>query len=260
MHILLKNNYHKVIPIYDMVENSKPVIFSVIDGNIDGNIYVDNIDTPRTALVMLFDMLFFSGQENIKFCKEAFELLKHEIFPNMKEDYFDCYCLSDGLKNDVELIFEKMITGRPIRKTWKFNKDMFLRKSNWRARVPDGFRMELMDEAFINKHDCDKGYWDPARKRFGHALVCGAEIASECSACFVGGGQVEISVDTKEQYRNRGFAATTCTAFIEHCISLDLVPNWSCWDFRAASISLAKKLGFEENTNDVVFGLTKEYV
>jgi len=73
----------------------------------------------------------------------------------------------------------------------------------------------------------------------------------------VGGGQAEISVDTNEEYRNRGLATITCAAFIEYSVSLGLIPNWSCWDFRTASIALAKKLGFIERTNDVVFGLTK---
>ena len=203
MHILTKNNYGKAIPIYNTVQNSKPIVFSVIDGNIDGNIYVDDAENPHTALVMLYDMLFFGGQENFAFCKEVFELLKHEIFPNMNENYFDCYCLSGGLKRDIELIFGKMITGKPIRKTWKFNKDTFMQKPNWRTKVPDGFRMEYMDEALINKYGCDKEYWHPAAKRFGYALVCDDEIVCECTACFVGGGQAEISVDTKEPYRTK---------------------------------------------------------
>lgn len=257
MHKLNKSDYLEVSPIFSLVINSKPVIFSVIDGNLDGMIYVDDIENPKTAFVMLYDMLFFSGQKNLKFCKEAFDLLTTEIFPAMNEDYFDCYCLSDGLRKEIEQIFSSKISGRPVRKTWIFNETTFKQHTNWRDKLPDGFYMEIMDDKFISKYNCDKDFWNPTTKRFGYSLVHDDKIVSECIACFVGAGQAEISVDTIEQYRNKGFATITCAAFIEHCISINLIPNWSCWDFRTASIALAKKLGFIENTNDIVFGLTK---
>ena len=257
MHLLSKKDYAKVIPIYDAVENSRPVIFSVIDGNMEGTVYADNAENPQTALVMLFDMLFFAGKQNAAFCKAALDLLTREVFPKMDERYFDCYCLSGELRQDIEALFGGMITGRPIRKTWTFTKEAFAQQPNWRDSVPDGFRMARMDEAFITAYHCDRNYWHPAAKRFGYALVCGDEIVCECTACFVGGGQAEITVDTKEPYQRRGFATITCTAFIEHSLSLGLLPNWSCWDFRTASIALARRLGFRENTDDVVYGLTK---
>lgn len=257
MHKLNKNDYFRVAPIFSQVVNSKPVIFAVIEGNVDGRIYVDNIESPKTAFVMLFDTLFFSGQKNLKFCQEAFDLLTTEIFPTMNEDYFDCYCLSDALREEIERIFSSKITGRPVRKTWVLNEKAFQQYSNWRDRLPDGFNMEIIDEKFIRKYNCDKDFWNPTSKRFGYSLVHDEKIVCECAACFVGGGQAEISVDTSEQYRNKGFATITCAAFIELCISTGIVPNWTCWDFRTASIALAKKLGFVENTNDIVFGLTK---
>lgn len=258
MQELNKSDYSIVSPLFSFVTNSKPVIFSVIDGNLDGKIYVDDIKNPKTAFVMLYDMLFFSGQNNLKFCNESFDLLTTEVFPTMNEDYFDCYCLSDGLWKEMEQIFSSKISGRPVRKTWIFKEAAFKQQhSNWRDNLPDGFNMEIMDSIFINKYNCDKDFWNPTAKRFGYSLVYDDKIVSECTACFVGGGQAEISVETIEQHRNKGLATITCAAFIEHCISINLIPNWSCWDFRTASIALAKKLGFIENTNDIVFGLRK---
>ena len=57
---------------------------------------------PQTALIILHDMLFFAGKEKFAFCKEAVDLLTHEIFPAMSEIYIDCYCLSCGVKRDRE--------------------------------------------------------------------------------------------------------------------------------------------------------------
>jgi hypothetical protein len=58
MQQLSKNDFSKVVPIFSSITHSKPLVFSVIDGNMDGSIYVDNMKKPKTALVILYDMLF----------------------------------------------------------------------------------------------------------------------------------------------------------------------------------------------------------
>lgn len=231
MQKLKQDDFFKVVPIFSDVKNSKPLVFSVIDRNVEGSIYVDNIENPRIALVILEDMLFLGRQKsNPQFLSEMYDFLFNEIFPSMQQEYFDFYCMSSELRVEVEPIFNSKIHGRPVRKTFKFIGDMFLQHLDWSEKISENYKMEFIDEAFIKKHNYDKEFWKPSTKRFGFALVDGNEIISECIAVFVGGGQAEISVNTNEKYRNRGFATVTCSAFIEYCLSVDLIPNWGCWD------------------------------
>ena len=257
MYKLDKKDYSKVLPAYESVTNSKPIIFSVIDGNVAGQIYADSCTNPKTALIILEDMFFISGEKNALFCMEVYKLLTEVIFPSMDEKYFDFYCMTTELQTEIEDIFAAKITGRPIRKTFEYCDEAFKNRMNWQALLPEGFAMEPIDAAFALKYKYDKEFWHYSTKRFGMALTKENEVVSECIACFVGGGQAEISVDTKEPFRNQGFTSITSTAFIEQCYSMKLMPNWGCWDFREASIALAKKLGFIEKSSTVVFGLTK---
>jgi RimJ/RimL family protein N-acetyltransferase len=258
MQQLNNSDFSRVAPIFTNITHSKPLVFSVIEGNNDGSIYVDNVENPKTALVILYDMLFLDGQENnSQFNTEIYDLLFNDIFPSMKEEYFDFYCMSNELRVKIEPIFGSKIHGRPIRKTFSFSKDDYSLHLNWRDKVPESYKMEFIAEDFIYKHGYDKEFWRPSTKRFGFSLVNGNEIISQCIAVFVGGGKAEIAVDTTEKYRNRGFATITCAAFIEYCLSIGLIPNWGCWDFRTASIALAKRLGFIETADEIVFGLKK---
>ena len=254
---LEKKDYSLVSPLFNNVTNSRPLIFSVIDGNMNGQIYADNGTNPKTALVILEDMFFISGEKNTLFCEEIYELMTSSIFPSAREKYFDLYCMTDELQIEIEKLFAKKITGKPIRKTFEYSDEVFKNRINWKDMLPEGFCMEIIDEPFIAKYNYDKAFWHPSTKRFGMALTKSSEVVCECIACFVGGSQAEVSVDTKEAFHKQGFAELTCTAFVEHCCSLGYTPNWGCWDFREGSIALAKKLGFVEKSSNIVFGLTK---
>lgn len=258
MQQLSKIDFPKATPIFSNITYSKPLVFCVIDGNIDGSIYVDNIEKPKTALVILEDMLFLGGQaSNSQFNAEVYDLLFNKVFNSMNEEYFDFYIMSNEFRVKIEPIFGSKIHGKPVRKTFLFSRGNFLQHLNWRDKLPDNYKMEFIGGNFINEHVYDKEFWKLSTKRFGFSLVNGNEVVSECIAIFVGGGQAEISVDTIEKYRNKGFAKIVCSAFIEYCISIGLTPNWGCWDFRTASIALAKRLGFIEINDEIVFGLKK---
>ncbi len=78
----------------------------------------------------------------------------------------------------------------------------------------------------------------------GFAVWHGGRIVTRCHAVLIGGGRVEVSIETDEAHRRRGLALAACSAFIGHCLSLGLEPVWTCWPDRTASMALARKLGF----------------
>jgi RimJ/RimL family protein N-acetyltransferase len=239
MVALNKEEYINAASLFADTTNSKPVVFSVIEGNTDGNIIVDEAVNPQTALIYFEDFFFLKGKTNKDFCKEIYSLLTEKIFPSVSYEYFDFYCLSDNLRNDVEKIFALSIHGKPVRKTFTFDYTLFKQHLNWRIKIPEGFTMDISTE------------------KISATLKKQSEIISECSAVFIGGNQTEISIETNEKYRRRGFATLTCSAFIELCTSCGYTPNWTCWDFREGSAELAKKLGFVELSNEVVYGIKK---
>ena len=123
---------------------------------------------------------------------------------------------------------------------------MFLANRDWKSRLPEGFIVRAIDAQLAEHYPIYREIVNPASKRLGVCLMHGEDIVCECSAIFVGRGEAEIDIHTRQAYQGRGYATLTASAFIETCLARGLKPNWSCWPERPASVALAKKLGFEE--------------
>lgn len=57
-------------------------------------------------------------------------------------------------------------------------------------------------------------------------------------------GMIEIGVETREDYRRRGYGTITCAALIEQCDRQGYPAYWNCDKRNQASLALAHKLGF----------------
>jgi RimJ/RimL family protein N-acetyltransferase len=78
----------------------------------------------------------------------------------------------------------------------------------------------------------------------GFGVYHGGRFISGASSFAVGGGKLEIEIDTRLEYRRRGFATATGAALVLHCLDAGIEP---CWDAaNEASAALARKLGFVE--------------
>jgi RimJ/RimL family protein N-acetyltransferase len=63
----------------------------------------------------------------------------------------------------------------------------------------------------------------------------------------------DVSIETIEGYRRRGFAARAARTMIRHMRQTGRAPVWGALDTNAASRALAAKLGFVENAGIAVF-------
>lgn len=57
--------------------------------------------------------------------------------------------------------------------------------------------------------------------------------------------QLEIGVETRADYRKRGYAYHAARALVDQCLALGLEPIWSCRKENTGSYRLAQSLGFE---------------
>ena len=85
---------------------------------------------------------------------------------------------------------------------------------------------------------------------FGLCLVrpssVGQKLLCEAFAGPVGLGLIEIGVDTREDYRRRGYGTITCAALIEQCERQGYPTYWNCDKQNQASLALAHRLGFRD--------------
>jgi len=248
MNKLLVQDYEKVLPLFEALENSKAVVFSVLEGKSPGEIFVDNVASPKAALLYVKDAFFYIvGDENIEeFCREIPDILFEELIPKLDEKEMILFTSSDAWQKklmDILGKFEIIIIQRLF---FQFDADSFSTQDEWEKEIPDGFRIRPIDNDVINNEPSLERVLEVGSGRFGVCMMHGEKIACHCSSVFVGHGEAEVDIFTNDEYRGKGLARLTACAFIDECLRRGLIPSWACWPEREASHALALKLGFEE--------------
>ena len=121
------------------------------------------------------------------------------------------------------------------------------------ASAPPGFAVKRITAAEIDRFAAyDEGalvgnFPSPAvflRRALGVGAFYGERLVAGCSTYGMGGGKLEIEIQTHPDFRRRGLATAVAAAYIGHCLDAGLEP---CWDAaNEASAGLAGKLGFVE--------------
>lgn len=68
------------------------------------------------------------------------------------------------------------------------------------------------------------------------------QLAAGASSYSVYSQGIEIEIDTKEEYRRRGYATICGAKLIMECLKRDLYPSWDAQNKN--SVALAEKLGY----------------
>jgi len=207
-------------------------------GQIKIDVYADDISKPMT-------MLFVNGFAGTGLYGDASKDKNNQA---IKKIILDCFTEDQEDKKEVwlslyspdwEPVVDTLFDGFP---SWKANRlihrinlKAFQKHKEWQAKIPKGYTM-------TRKSENDKFRWI--------LLNEDGEIVSECTSVWVEKvgveiNCVEIGIETKEAYRRKGYAALTAAAFIDDCLSRNLIPVWCCWDFTKGSRELAEKLGFD---------------
>jgi hypothetical protein len=227
------------------------LVHAVSEGIQRGKVFVDDVTQPRAALVCnLSGFYFLFGEID----RASFECFAPELLSqHLSDEYTVMFVTSPVTRAALDPLFRQRIS-----RTALLHLDRSRYPSNWRARLPQGFRIAPIDartaQRIVNE-DLGLDPWfiriaggPAAYAAHGHGLclMTGATIASFCAECAVGGNEVELEVGTAPYFRNRGLAEIVCTAFIEDCLARDLTPAYSASSDNAPSLRLAQKLGYSQ--------------
>lgn len=82
------------------------------------------------------------------------------------------------------------------------------------------------------------------KKGKGYCIMDGENIAAWAFSAAVSGGEIDIGVETAENYRGCGFAAAAAKMMIKYAFDAGKSPVWACHCNNTASKKLAEKIGF----------------
>jgi hypothetical protein len=264
MHLLEIKEYHKLIIPLSQVKINSLFARSVLQGQIPGKVYADCDDSPKTFYVVHpYGMsLLFGESANLRFnnrfrdyafnlngVRDKFEWM--QAFPNdwdpvLNELFKDCLIKSS------ENIFdrEERIVELNTRINFKFNYRKFADKRQ-KLNDPDCKILRTTGQFFEDM----KGSVVPAyfwknsdhfvEEGIGYSLFHKGKLASTAYSAFILDKKLELGIETREEFRGKGYAYHNCCALIDYCIDNGFEPVWACKLENTPSFRLAQKLGFE---------------
>lgn len=236
----------KIFHLVKEINHNRALVYSVIEGHHPGSVWVDCGKRPTAALVVTKANFMFLLGKREDYCEELSDHLFNHILAKQIEKEMILFVYEDGMRARLEEAFGGKGVISIHRKQFEFESAGFLTRKDWKTSLPPGFHMEKIRNEMAATLGIDPAICNFDGNEFGYCLFYGENAVSYCYSVFAGGGEAEIDVFTAEEYRNRGYAIITTSAFIEACMSRKLVPNWACWPYRVESCALAKKLGFKE--------------
>jgi RimJ/RimL family protein N-acetyltransferase len=131
---------------------------------------------------------------------------------------------------------------------------------NLRRQLPEGYFIRALDRPLLER--CawrdEMAFYAGSLESFlahgmGNCMLRGDEIVVEAYASALGNGLAEIGAITHEAARGRGFAPIACAFLIEGCEQRGYQAYWSCEADNQASIRVAQKLGFQQESGYIIY-------
>ena len=235
----VKHLFHPGVP-------NTAILFAGIQGRLPVHVVVDEASAPRQAGVRTPEgMTFFSPSTDREFIRDGIRKLQY-VGPVMAvvEGDYERYPKPDVTIPRREFSAYQRPEGDEIA-AWSGDGTRIVPMTD--ALMQDCGWRELIEHSYV---EIDR-FLDNA---FGFCLLQGDEIYAEAYGAFVGAGMVEIGIYTAEAYRRRGHGTHIVTHLLREIERRGLVPSWSCDESNAASLALARKLGFKEDKSYSILG------
>ena len=249
---------------------------TVVDGHVNGKIYVDNIQLPSTYLIYHpYGMsLLFGNQNNPDFndafvkyalnldnsriktewlqtCPTIWNEKLSDLFGNnlIKEE-----AVGEADKNKIEL---------STRVNFTFNEEKY--NDFKRNQIETSYEIVRTEK---NHFEAMKGtvvpryFWNTAddfcQRGVGFSLIYEGKVVSTAFSAFIVGDKLELGIESAGEYRGKGFATQTCMALIDYCLQNNFRPVWACRRQNINSMLLSQKLGFEPSMSLPFYKLVYE--
>jgi RimJ/RimL family protein N-acetyltransferase len=246
---LQANEFQCVLPLYRAAGARFPLISVVIQNKQRGQVFADDRESPRSAIVVTnFGFTFFAGEE-----KKSSDAELAGLFATggaFKPSYLLWYSPTANWQRKLDAIPD--LARRRERVRLEFRAD----SAGWLSETlqsPAGFELKSLSFELIPKTEkfgvkLDSRFWasaaDFVENGLGVCLVKDGEVVSLCYAAAVVDGLAEIDVVTDSEHRGLGLGYLVAQQFIRDCLSRGITPTWDCFAGNIGSMKLADKLGF----------------
>lgn len=244
---LTQSDYYKT---KSLIKNTTHELFieALLIGNAPGEIYVDDVNSPKSALFITEECKLVAG--NSSNC-------------NFNQGIKDKLSFNDQIACDTEEWEEKIIAIHSNISLRKYARHYYildkLKYLTFEEQLPKGFTLEYVYVDSINKisyENADKisDWFEAGFKELttfsgyclGSYIRTGNKIVSWCLVDCIAGKKAEIGLATDKAYRKMGLGAITAAATVGACLKSGIRQiGWQCISNNIGSCKIAEKIGFE---------------
>ena len=226
----------KIAPFFSGWEET--LIWSCLQGCM-GYAIADDNENPTAAQIIVGDFCFFAGTPDICLAAQAAAPI---IVPRNEEW---AAMIESVWKNRKK---------KALRYAIKKDPDVFNteRLNEYASSLGEKYTLRLFDKEIYDyaireswsKDLCSQfaDYNDYSQSGIGVAVIYQGVPVSGASSYAVYNGGIEIEIDTKPRFRQKGLATACGAGLILECLKRGLYPSWDAHDLR--SVALAEKLGY----------------
>jgi len=242
--MIYKSNDDSRNKIASLFENmNSTMLLSYLQGHM-GEAWVDDLENPTVAQVMVGIFVFYAGDANSEAAKELLYNLPEHIYAIVN---------TDDWKKRIETIHKERIE--------KFERFEFEKNpkhldskhlQGYLSSLPEGYELKRMDESLVNEDSLQElspeftGQFDSTEdflnRGLGFCIVHKGKVVSGASSFSIYDNGLEIEVATDSDHQKMGLATVVSSALILDCIDKGIYPNWDA--VNQESLNLAKKLGY----------------
>lgn len=244
----------------DMVESifegwQETLIWSCLQ-NVMGHLYTNNLEHPKSAMALIADFCFFAGEPD-----EELALYKPE---SCTQDFIIMVPQNKAWQELLENCYRERIK-KVTRYAIKKEEDIFDKEhlENVVNALPSDYTIKMVEEElFLQCREIDwcrdlvSQYVDYEMYQkcgLGVVVLKDEEIVAGASSYTSYLGGIEVEIDTKQEYRRKGFAYASGAKLILECLKRGWYPSWDAQN--KWSVALAEKLGYHFDHEYVAYEL-----
>jgi RimJ/RimL family protein N-acetyltransferase len=259
IHKLDKADFPKASGLFASLAAYKLSVNGVLDDTQLGTVFVDDRDTPQSAVMYWNQLLLLAGKaDNHAFNQALQQLLLDKAFVDAAEHAPDgVVALVDtpAWINQFPVIFGDRTPIEESREHLIWQPFKF----NWREKIPDDVTVRRIDaallqnEALFNVEELqeaiDKAWAESAgefiQRGLGVCALIDDDVAGWCFTRIVHNQSCELTLETLREYAGQGLATLVSAAAIEFCQQAGFThidEHIAGWNL--ASLRVAEKVGF----------------
>lgn len=227
-------------------ECGKVYPLSIAEGVQNGDIFTDSAEQCQAALFWHHSgFAYICGNADDSFLEDVYKLMLDENNTNPRRFVL--------MLNDerVEAFFrakDNLVTEH--RYLYEYAKV----QPDTNSSLPEGYELREIDSGLLSALQgsiVPSLFWSNAdeflNKGKGFCIVKGGNAAAWAFSAAVSSEEIDIGIETSENYRHQGLAVIAANMMIKHVLDNGKKPVWACHYTNTASQKLAEKLGFEKN-------------